>query len=136
MSAMHSTRAAIEEGWIYGGGIALLNANEAVAALTLQAEGGKAGTSIVSRALEAPFLALAESCQKSPAGLLSERHRLSRPSIGLNVETGNLEDMLAAGILDPTKTLRTAIDTAFSYARAILKTDIWSVNLVPPDEAR
>jgi chaperonin GroEL len=135
-SALHSTRAAIEEGFSYGGGIALLNAKEVVAALHLQTEGQKAGASIVARALETPFLALAESCQKSPVSLLSERQRLAQATAGLNVETGNLEDLLAAGILDPTKTLRTAVDAAFSYARAILKTDIWSVSSTPPEETR
>ena len=136
VSAMHSTRAAVEEGWSYGGGVALLNAKEAVAALPFQSEGQNAGAAIVSKALDAPFIALAESCQKSPVSLLSERQRLAQAMIGLNVETGNLEDMLAAGILDPTKTLRTSIDTAFSYARAILKTDIWSVSSAPPEETR
>jgi chaperonin GroEL (HSP60 family) len=54
--------------------------------------------------------------------------------MGLNVETGNLEDMLGTGILDPTKMLYTALDVAFSYVRAILKTDIWSLSPTPPEE--
>ena len=86
----HSTRAAIEEGFSYGGGVALLNAKEAIAALPLQTDGQKAGVAIVAMALDSPFVALAESCQKSPVSLLSERERLAQASIGLNAETGNL----------------------------------------------
>ena len=135
-SALYSTRAAIEEGWSYGGGVALLNAREAVASLILQTTGQEAGASAVSRALDTPFLALAETCQKSHVSLLSERQGLAQPTMGLDAETGNLADVVAAGILDPTKTLRIAIDTAFSYARAILKTDVWSVSSEPPEETR
>ena len=136
-SALHSARAAIEDGWSYGGGTALLNCGEAVVALPSPTIGEQAGMTIVSKALEAPFFALAESCQKSPLGLLGERQRLGRPTIGLNAETGNLEDMVVGRILDPTKVLCTAIETAFSYSRAILKTDIWSVSpIAPPPEER
>lgn len=136
ISAMHSTRAAIEEGWSYGGGVALLNAKDAIAALSFQSPAEEAGAAVASTAFDRPFLALAESSQKSPLTVLSERNRLAEPRMGLNVQTGNLEDVLVAGILDPTKTLRTAIDAAFSYARAILKTDIWSVSPVPPEELK
>ena len=52
--------------------------------------------------------------------------------IGLNAENGDLEDLALKGILDPTKMLRIALDTAFSYACAILKTDVWSVSPIPP----
>jgi chaperonin GroEL len=134
-SALYSARAAVEEGICYGGGTALLNANDAVAALTLQTDGQKAGASAISAALETPAIALAESCHKSPVTLLSERHRLANPKLGLNVETGDLEDMLASGILDPAKMLRAAIDSALSYARAVLKTDMWSVAAGPPESA-
>jgi chaperonin GroEL len=133
VSAMHSTRVAIEGGWSYGGGVALLNAEEAIGGLSGQSEAEKAGATVVSNALSRPFFALAESCRMSPVTLLAERHRAAEPGIGLNVLTGNLEDIRVAGILDPTKTIVAAIDVAFSYARAILKTAAWSVNPAAPD---
>jgi chaperonin GroEL len=135
LSAIHSARAAVEEGWSFGGGVALLNAKLAVGTLTLQSPAEAAGASTVSKALETPFATLAESCEKSPASLLSELEGLAPPRMGLNVETGSIADMRASGILDPTKTLRLAVDTAYSYARTILKTDKWSVNSGPPDDA-
>ena len=90
---------------------------------------------IASTALDRPFLALAESCGLSPVTLLSERGRAAEPMLGLNAATRALEDVRSAGILDATKTLVFAIDVAFSYARAVLKTDAWSVNPVAAEES-
>ena len=115
------------------GGIGFLNAKSSVDALPVLTPAEPAGVSIVSKALQAPFFALAESCKKSPVSSLSELQGLALPPMGLNVETGKIEDMHASGVLDPTKTLCWALDIAHSYARAILKTDVWSVAAPPED---
>jgi len=133
-SALHATRAALEAGYSSGGGIALLNSQEAIATLSFQSPGEEAGAKVASKALEEAFVTLAESCRKSPVTLLSERHQLGDPRVGLNVKTAELQDMVAAEIIDPTKMLTAAIDIAFSYARAILKTGIWSVTPEQPEE--
>jgi chaperonin GroEL (HSP60 family) len=65
--------------------------------------------------------------------LLAERQLLHDPAIGFNVETGIMESLFAVGILDPTKTIRSAMEIAWSHARAILKTDAWSVSPLPAD---
>ena len=133
VSAMFSVRAAIEEGWSLGGGVAFLNAKAAVAALIHHTEAERAGGAVVHEALEAPFLALASTCQGNGASLLAERQRLADFAVGLNVETGYLENLSSIGILDPTKTIRSAMEIAFSHARAILKTDTWSVSPLPAE---
>ncbi len=126
-SAMHSTRAAIEAGWSGGAGSALLNAKAAIMELSHQSVAEEAGALVVFKALDQPFAALAESCCKSPASLIGERQRLNDPMIGLDVRTGGLSNVRVAGILDPTKTLQSALEIALSYATEILKTDTWSV---------
>lgn len=134
-SAMHSARAAVDDGWSYGAGVALLNARAAVETLAFQTAAEEAGIAIVSTALQRIFSALVESGRCSPETMLGLRIRQTDPAIGFNVETGTLEDVRKAGVLDPTRTLCTALDVAFSYAQEILKTDSWSVYPVSLPEA-
>jgi chaperonin GroEL len=101
--ALQATRAALEEGIVPGGGVALLNA---VSAIKLEAYNGdeRTGASIVARSLEEPIRQLADN------------H-------GLNVETGEYEDLVKAGIIDPTMVTRSALQNAASIAKNILTTE-------------
>ena len=69
-----------------------------------------------------------ESYRNSPTTVIGERYQLTELAIGFNVRTGQLRNFHAAGILDPTKTLRVALDAEFSCAQEILKTDTWTAS--------
>jgi chaperonin GroEL len=125
-SAMHATRAAIEEGCVYGGGAALLNAATKLRSLPLASEPEMEGAAVIAAALEAPFCALVESAGKSPELMLNKRRTLGVESVGFSPETGDLEDYATAGALDPAKLLAVAIEVGFSHALTILKTSAWS----------
>jgi chaperonin GroEL len=127
-SAMHSTRSAIQEGWICGGGIGLINARNAVMALSLDSEARKTGADVIARALERPFNTLAESARTSPVQVLSERQKSRNENVGLDVRSGRPEDLTTSGVLDSAGMVRKALEVAFSYARLILRTDVWSVS--------
>jgi chaperonin GroEL len=133
-SAMHAARSSIEEGWVGGGGSALVNARSAVLALSFESEAQQAGADTIAHALERPFRVLVESAKRSPVQVLSERQELGLPTFGFNAESGNLEDLVKAGILDSTKSLRHSLEIGFSYARMILRTDVWSLSEEPPPE--
>jgi chaperonin GroEL len=133
VSAMFSVRAAIEMGCSYGGGISFLNAKAAVAALIHESESERTGAAVIHEALDVPFFALASTCHRNGVSLLAERQRLADTAVGFNVETGNLENFSTLGILDPTRSVCSAIEIALSYSRTILKTDTWSVSTLQPD---
>ncbi len=115
-TAMHSMRLAIEGGFTVGGGVALMRAGERLATIDWPSEADRAGAGSVTAALRAPAAALAES---------SGRPIMDVPdsNMGLNVETGRTEDLLKAGVLDPVRMLRTAVQTAYSQAKLLLFTD-------------
>lgn len=119
--ALNATRAAVEEGIVAGGGTALVNVQAAVAAL--EAEGDEAtGISIVARALEEPVRQIAENAG-SEGSVIVERLRTSDEGIGFNAATGEFENMIEAGIVDPTKVTRTALQNAASVAALLLTTE-------------
>jgi chaperonin GroEL len=119
--ALSATRAAIEEGVVPGGGTALLRSRKAVA--ELQLEGDEAtGASIVYRALSAPAFWIAANAGIEGALAVQEIERESG-NVGLNAATGNYEDLLKAGVLDPAKVTRAALQNAASIAALILTTE-------------
>ena len=79
-------------------------------------------------------MVLATSCRVNPQADIGELQQCAERTIRLNVETGTLEDLVKAGILDTAKMLMAAVETAFSYARVILKTDTWSVSRASPGD--
>jgi chaperonin GroEL len=119
--ALAATRAAVEEGVVVGGGVALLRAQAAVRALALTPE-EQVGRDIVLFALELPAMQIAEN-----AGLdgpvVVERIRRAGGDIGLDASTGNYVDLAAAGILDPAKVTRCALQNAASIGSLVLTTD-------------
>lgn len=124
--ALSATRAAVEEGIVPGGGVALLNAAKALD--NLKAEGDvQTDINIVRRALEEPLRRIAENAGEDGAVVVEMVRRLQKeknnPNIGYNVLTGEYVDMVEAGIIDPAKVTRTALENAASVAAMILTTE-------------
>ncbi|TMB51811.1 MAG: chaperonin GroEL [Deltaproteobacteria bacterium] len=116
--AMHATRAAVEEGIVAGGGIALLRARSALDTLKLDGE-ERAGVNIVRRALEEPLRWIARNAGQDGAVVL-EKVREAKGAFGFNAATEEYEDLIKAGIIDPTKVVRTALQNAASVAGLLL----------------
>jgi chaperonin GroEL len=131
--ALHATRAAVEEGIVPGGGVALLRAQEAIDALSL--EGDEAiGAQIVRRALEEPLRQLAANAGDEGATVV-QNVRAKKGSVGYNAETGEYEDLLKAGVIDPTKVTRTALQNAASIAGLLLTTEVLIAEKPEPEKA-
>ncbi len=121
--ALHATRAAVEEGILPGGGVALLRAIDAVNK-AVKATGDEAiGVGIVARALEAPARTIASNCGKDGAVIVDEVRQL-QGAMGYDAAKDAYVDMLAAGILDPTKVVRNALSNAASIAGLMLTTQV------------
>src|ERR671937_574561 len=116
--ALPATRAALEEGIVPGGGVALLHAIKAVQAETLEAD-EKTGARIVQRALEEPLRQLAENAGLEGSVVVNDV-RAAKAGQGLNVETGEIVDMVKVGIIDPAMVTRSALQNAASIAKNIL----------------
>lgn len=125
-SAIGAARAAIEEGYGYGGGAALLNAALAVSRLPTKSESERAAADVISSALESPFRTLVEWAGLDPTLLIRQRLESSITSVGFDPQRKTLRDLVADGALDPIQLLRTSLEVAFSHARMILKTGAWS----------
>jgi chaperonin GroEL len=119
--AVQSTKAAVEEGVVPGGGVALLNAQTALDKLDLDGDEAT-GALIVRRALEEPLKQIAQNAGLE-GGVIVERVRALDPGYGLNAATGEYEDMLKAGVIDPTKVTRSALQNAASIGALFLTTE-------------
>jgi len=119
--ALQAARAALEEGVVPGGGVALLNAVEAIKVDDLEGDERTGGT-IVARALEEPVRQLADNAGLE-GSIVVDKIRHSPKGHGLNVETGEYEDLIKSGITDPTMVVRSALQNAASIAKNILTTE-------------
>ncbi len=119
--AIHATRAAVEEGIVPGGGVALLNALPALENLRLTGD-EEIGLNIVRRAAEEPARQIAENAGAEGSVVVNEIKHLPKGQ-GYNAATGKFEDLTAAGVVDPTKVVRTALQNAASIAGMILTTE-------------
>src|SRR3989449_9213353 len=120
--ALHATRAAVEEGIVPGGGVALLRCLSAIEALNLKDEDEKIGVDIVKRAVEYPTRWLAANGgYRGPA--VGQGVRKRKGNEGFNVSTGEYEDLVKAGVVDPKKVTRTALQNAASIAGLLLTTE-------------
>jgi chaperonin GroEL len=127
--ALQATRAALEEGIVPGGGVALLNA---VDSIKLDDEGDeRTGAAIVSRSLEEPIRQLADNAGLE-GSVVVDKIRQSPKGHGLNVDTGEYEDLVKAGIIDPTMVTRSALQNAASIAKNILTTE--AIVAEPPEK--
>jgi chaperonin GroEL len=130
--ALHATRAAVEEGIVPGGGVALLRARSAVTGLKGINSDQDAGVQIVLRALEAPLRVIAANAGDEPSVVIAKVLE-GKGNFGYNAATGEYGDLDEAGVVDPTKVTRTALQNAASIAGLILTTDA-TVAEVPKDE--
>ena len=130
--ALHATRAAVEEGIVPGGGVALLRAAGAIDALTL--EGDEAfGSEIVRKAIESPLRNLCSNAGVD-ASLVIQRVLDGTGNEGYNVATGEYTDLVSDGVLDPTKVTRTALQNAGSVAGMLLTTECMVTDLPEKEE--
>ena len=119
--ALHATRAAVEEGIVPGGGVAYLRAQKSIEALKL--EGDEAvGAAIIARAIEAPLRKLVSNAGQE-AALVVANVKKATGTNGYNVRTGEYADLLKAGVVDPAKVVRSALQNAASIAGLLLTTD-------------
>ena len=131
--AMHATRAAVEEGIVPGGGVALIRASAALEGLSLSDADEDLGVKIVRRALEEPLRWIAQNAGQEGA-IVCEKVRESKDaSYGYNAQTETYEDMVGAGVVDPAKVTRTALQNAASIAGLMLTTEATVHEL--PEEA-
>uniref|UniRef100_E1TJ56 Chaperonin GroEL n=1 Tax=Burkholderia sp. (strain CCGE1003) TaxID=640512 RepID=E1TJ56_BURSG len=120
--ALHATRAAVEEGIVPGGGVALLRARSAIANLKGANADQDAGIRIVLRALEAPLRVIASNAGDEPSVVIAKVLE-GKGNFGYDASTGQYGDLVEAGVVDPTKVTRTALQNAASVAGLILTTD-------------
>jgi chaperonin GroEL len=131
--ALHATRAAVEEGIVPGGGVALLRAANAIEKSATLLEGDEAiGAAIVRRAIESPLRKLCDNAGVE-GSLVVQQVLKSKGSMGYNVATDKHEDLIKAGVVDPTKVTRTALQNAGSVAGLLLTTDCMITD-IPEDE--
>lgn len=134
--ALHATRAAVEEGVVAGGGVALIRAKSAILNLKGDNDEQNAGIKIVLRAMEEPMRQIVANCGDEPSVVVN-KVASGEGNFGFNAQTGEYGDMVAMGVLDPTKVTRTALQNAASVAGLILTTDCMVADIpeekpVPP----
>jgi len=121
--AMHATRAAVEEGIVPGGGIALLRCIPALGKLKLQ-DDEATGVNIVKRALEEPARQIAQNAGHEGAIIIGRIRESEEANFGFNAETGEFGDMIKAGVIDPAKVTRLALQNAASIVALMLTTEV------------
>ncbi len=131
--ALHATRAAVEEGIVPGGGVALLRSQAVLDGLKLDREDEQVGVAILRRALEAPIRQIAENAG-AEGSIVVDRVRNGEGSFGYNAWTNEYEDLVKAGVIDPAKVVRSALQNAASIAGLLLTTEAVVVDR-PEDEA-
>jgi chaperonin GroEL len=131
--AMHATRAAVEEGIVPGGGVALLRCAEAIDALKLEGD-EKIGGHIVRRALEEPLRQIVINSGEEGAIVVGRIRESKEHNFGYNAQSDKFEDLVKAGVIDPTKVTRTALQNAGSIAALMLTTEALVAEL--PEEKK
>src|SRR3954468_6594728 len=121
--AMHATKAAVEEGIVPGGGVALLYAGKALDGLTPANDDQKVGIQIVRKAIQAPARQIAENSGTDGAIVVGKLTDRSEPNYGYDAQSGEYKDMVAAGIIDPAKVVRVALQDAASVAGLLITTE-------------
>src|SRR5881275_1544933 len=129
--ALQAARAALEEGIVPGGGVALLNAASAIKIDSIEGD-ERTGAAIITRALEEPIRQLAQNAGLEGSVVVNDV-RVAPAGQGLNVESGEIEDLFSAGIIDPTMVTRSALQNAASIAKNILTTE--AVVAEPPEKS-
>ncbi len=131
--ALHATRAAVEEGVVPGGGVALIRVLHAIKKIEVANDDQRVGVDIACRAMTAPLRQIVENAGQEPAVILSKVMESKQETFGYNAATGEFGDMIQMGIWDPTKVTRTALQNAASVAGLMLTTECMITDL-PKDE--
>src|SRR5687767_2134709 len=136
--AMHATKAAVEEGIVPGGGVALVRAAKALEKFTINEDGGgdpdeQIGVNIVRRALEEPLRQIVQNAGKEGAVVVERIRTEKSENVGFNAATETFEDLVKAGVIDPAKVTRTALQNAASIAGLMLTTEAM-VSELPEDD--
>jgi chaperonin GroEL len=131
--ALHATRAAVEEGIVAGGGVALLRCLAAIEAVKTTNEDEQIGVGIIKRSVESPLRALAINAGVE-GSVIVEQVKKSKGNEGYNVATGEYEDLVKAGIVDPKKVTRSALQNAASIAGLLLTTECLITDLPEKDK--
>jgi chaperonin GroEL len=121
--ALHATRAAVEEGIVPGGGVAFIRAQKALDALKLEDSDEQIGVGIVRRAVEEPMRMIVANAGAEPSIVVEKVRSTKDKSFGYNALTDTFEDLVQAGVIDPTKVSRTALQNAASIAGLLLTTE-------------
>ena len=121
--AMHATKAAVEEGVVAGGGVALLFASKVLASLSPANNDQKVGIDIVRKALQSPVRQIAENSGVEGSIVVGKLTDKDDPNYGFDAQSGDYKDMVAAGIIDPTKVVRVALQDAASIAGLLITTE-------------
>ncbi len=120
--AMHATRAAVEEGIVPGGGVALIRAEKAIDSLKFDNADQKTGAAIIRRAIEEPLRQIVQNAGLE-GSVVVNKVKEGKDAFGYNAKTDTYEDLIKAGVIDPAKVTRTALKNASSIASMILTTD-------------
>ena len=131
--AMHATKAAAEEGIVPGGGVAFMRAIKALEKTKLEDEDEQIGVNIIKRALEEPLRQIVQNAGHEGAIVVAKVRDSKNPNFGFNADTEVYEDLVAAGVIDPTMVARTALENAASIAGLLLTTEALITD-VPEDE--
>jgi chaperonin GroEL len=131
--ALHATRAAVEEGIVPGGGVALIRCIAAIDALNLKDEDERIGVDIIKRAVESPLRSLAANAGVE-GSLIVQEVKKRKGNDGYNVATGEYEDLVKAGVVDPKKVTRSALQNAASIAGLLLTTECLITELPEKDK--
>ena len=137
--AMHATRAAVEEGIVPGGGVALVRAAKVLEKFDVNKDGGDSdeqiGVNIVRRALEEPLRQIVQNAGKEGAVVVERVRSDKNDSFGFNAQTEVFEDLVKAGVIDPAKVTRTALQNAASIAGLMLTTEAMVAEIPEEDKA-
>jgi chaperonin GroEL len=133
--ALHATRAAVEEGIVPGGGVALLRAQKSLLNFEADDHDERIGARIVERALEEPIRQIVQNAGVEGSIVVEKVRNADSPTYGYNARTDVYEDMVAAGVIDPTKVTRTALQNAASIAGLLLTTEAVVVEKPEKDKA-
>ena len=133
--ALHATRAAVEEGIVPGGGVALVRAQKALKTLKLDESDEQIGVDIIRRSLEEPMRMIVQNAGGEGSIVVEKIRQSKETNYGYNALTDEYEDLVAAGVIDPTKVTRTALQNAASIASLLLTTEAIIVEKKEPTPA-
>ncbi|WP_025898344.1 chaperonin GroEL [Sneathiella glossodoripedis] len=130
--ALHATRAAVEEGVVPGGGVALLYASRVLDGINSENNDQKVGMEIIKRALQSPVRQIAENAGYDGAVVAGKLLDQDNTNFGFNAQTGEYEDLVKAGVIDPTKVVRTALEDAASVSGLLITTEAMVAEIPEP----